>query len=495
MPDVTWYMDGDQPTPIGALPILEDRFTKPYPASLWRIDQNNGGLPYNDLMLDVLYYEPEPPIPTHAVKQKPYITLYRYYTPQDGFDGHGMFVLTPTKCTITEELNGRYEFSMEHPIDPEGRWQYIRENNIIKAMGQLFTIRVVTQQWKGASGKITAKGDHIWYQLGDNWLSTPTNTQEGTGISSIWVRNLVHSAVSYLTKARFEGDTHYTFTSYVQQGLQVPPAIGQARWRFLDKGTTPVDFFLGSNGVVLACGGEFNRDNFNFSIYERKEGAIDNAFDLRIGKNMSGIKRTIDTSTLVTYVKGYTNYVLNGTTDVRVSQAESWNDSLLDDYGIPHHIYREKEFTYNVPVNYFYRIDPPETIVEAMFKEDVHLWFTHNCEPLIAYEIDMRDLQTNPDYQMLASVDSFKVGNYGFIHDPHIGNIEIEITKTTVNAITGETEQVTFGNVRGFVGQPPEHLIIDPETAVTEIYFQVQDSEGAFCFDRNGDMIVEYEGV
>ena len=88
-----WYMDGDQPTPIAALPIVQEhftepypaslwryeggdapinglmlpivqeRFTEPYPASLWRIDESNGGLPYNELMLDVLYYEPEPPPP------------------------------------------------------------------------------------------------------------------------------------------------------------------------------------------------------------------------------------------------------------------------------------------------------------------------------------------------------------------------------------------------------------------------------------------------
>jgi len=87
MPDTTWYMDGDQPTPIAALPmvqehftepypaslwryeggdtpvtgamlsILQEHFTKPYPASLWRIDESNDGLPYNELMLDVLYVE------------------------------------------------------------------------------------------------------------------------------------------------------------------------------------------------------------------------------------------------------------------------------------------------------------------------------------------------------------------------------------------------------------------------------------------------------
>ena len=57
MPDITWYMDGDQPTPIATLPIVQERFTKPYPASLWRIDESNGGLPYTELMSDIFYAE------------------------------------------------------------------------------------------------------------------------------------------------------------------------------------------------------------------------------------------------------------------------------------------------------------------------------------------------------------------------------------------------------------------------------------------------------
>lgn len=57
------YEGGDTPINGLMLPIVQERFTEPYPASLWRIDESNGGLPYNDLMLDVLYHEPEPPPP------------------------------------------------------------------------------------------------------------------------------------------------------------------------------------------------------------------------------------------------------------------------------------------------------------------------------------------------------------------------------------------------------------------------------------------------
>lgn len=47
--------------------IIDTPFTEtwvqPFATWLWRIDENNDGYPYNDLMLDVLYHEPDPPPP------------------------------------------------------------------------------------------------------------------------------------------------------------------------------------------------------------------------------------------------------------------------------------------------------------------------------------------------------------------------------------------------------------------------------------------------
>lgn len=47
--------------------IIDTPFTEtwvqPFATWLWRIDENNDGYPYNDLMLGVLYHEPDPPPP------------------------------------------------------------------------------------------------------------------------------------------------------------------------------------------------------------------------------------------------------------------------------------------------------------------------------------------------------------------------------------------------------------------------------------------------
>ena len=58
----SWIMDSE----VGAIPekassIPDSSFIKPYPASLWRIDESNDGYPYNELMPDILYRDPTPP--------------------------------------------------------------------------------------------------------------------------------------------------------------------------------------------------------------------------------------------------------------------------------------------------------------------------------------------------------------------------------------------------------------------------------------------------
>lgn len=50
--------DGEYPVNDSALPIIQTDYTRPFPSTLWRIDQSNGGYPYHDLQLGIMTYEP-----------------------------------------------------------------------------------------------------------------------------------------------------------------------------------------------------------------------------------------------------------------------------------------------------------------------------------------------------------------------------------------------------------------------------------------------------
>lgn len=100
---VTWKMEGDYPVPTKSLPVPDGSFTKPYPASLWRIDENNGGYLYTALMPDILYYEPPQPTPP-----SPAIDPVEFY---DEYNDEYLFALNQKHrwYKLRVELLGYYE--------------------------------------------------------------------------------------------------------------------------------------------------------------------------------------------------------------------------------------------------------------------------------------------------------------------------------------------------------------------------------------------------
>lgn len=98
-----WEMEGDYPVPTKSLPVSDSSFTKPYPASLWRIDENNNGYPYNELMPDILYYEPPQPVPP-----SPIIDPIEFY---DEYNDEYLFALSQKhrRYKLRVELLGYYE--------------------------------------------------------------------------------------------------------------------------------------------------------------------------------------------------------------------------------------------------------------------------------------------------------------------------------------------------------------------------------------------------
>lgn len=59
------------------------------------------------------------------------IFAYNGYTSND-FTRMGLGAIMPISCTVTEKAGGSYELEMTHPIDPEGRWEWLSTGNIIK---------------------------------------------------------------------------------------------------------------------------------------------------------------------------------------------------------------------------------------------------------------------------------------------------------------------------------------------------------------------------
>ena len=359
------------------------------------------------------------------VPEGEYICIYDLATPQNGFSGHGLAVLRPSSCRIVEELNGSYNLTLTHPRDKEGKWQYILEMNIIKALGQLFVIQRVDEVLTGNSYTVTAYAEHITYTLNDRWIFPPVTIAGHTGTT------LMQSILSQSTDMGGDWQTNYTFD--VSSDIDAPSDFQD--WYEMPDGVTPYEMLLGSQGFIAKLGGEIYRDNFQMIINERMYGAQENAFELSIGYNLTGIKRTVDLTTFVTYLRCYD--VSDG--EYGTWWAVSWDPSTLP-RAYPRNVVRSKNFTYD-----------HEEYKAGQLERDGFAFWGQNCAPLITYELTIKDLKNAPEYKEFANNYRFKVGDKGKVWDERLQAwSDVEITRTEKDGITGETVKVIIGSQRSF---------------------------------------------
>ena len=464
-----WYIGSDG---IDNTEFLPDYgfMEQPFPLSIWQCDESvDSGMAYCPLFPDSERIDPRP------VSQIPYIRVYDQTTPQAELevdDNNGLAILIPAVCEDHETLCGMWEVNLEHPIDPEGRWQLIQQGNLLRVNGQLFTIKKTEEVWQGNSGKVTAYAECIWYQWTDEWIfaspyepvkiySKNGNDAIGQIKDALTEKVLIHGGVRY--NFRHSSDMVYDSTYLLM----------------LEEGTTPVELILGEKGLIAQKGGELHRNNFDFSVNSRKEGARDNAFDIRIGKNLKGIKRTVDTTTMCTYYRLIDS-------DTGMWYAAGW-DTQFPGYSVyfPHHVVRSELVSY--PADTDFRFD---RLAQEMLAR-----FDRNCMPTICYEIDMEDVRNNPDFAITADED-IRVGDIGRVYDERLGGtIMLEVTETVYDRVRNRCTSITVGQKQSFVYHPNSPVIwdtdgepIQPDAKDGEIW--VSDSDGVFLYDADGVKIV-----
>lgn len=401
---------------------------------VWRkSDVVNNAIPF----LPFWYYPIYTPPPYYGdVPEGEYICVYDLTTPQNGFSGHGLAVLRPSSCRIVEELNGSYNLTLTHPRDKEGKWQYILEMNIVKALGQLFVIQRVDEVLTGNSYTVTAYAEHISYTLNDKWIFPPVTIAGYTGTS------LMNSILNQATDMGGDWQTNYTFS--VSSDVNAPDDFQD--WYEMPDGVTPYEMLLGSQGFIAKLGGEIYRDNFQMIINERMYGSQDDAFELAIGYNLTGIKRTVDLTTFVTYLRCYD--VSDG--EYGTWWAVSWDPSTLP-RAYPRNVVRSKNFTYD-----------HEEYKAGQLERDGYAFWNQNCAPLITYELNVKDLKNAPEYKEFVNNYRFKVGDKGKVWDERLQAwADVEITRTEKDGITGETVKVIIGSQRSFT-RPNSYNPITP---------------------------------
>lgn len=210
-----------------------------------------------------------------------------YDSKEIAFTNNGLVVLSDTiSCLIVEELNGMYECTLEYPLDSHGKWQYLVEENVIKADGQLF--RIYKKVKTLSSVKINAR--HIFYDLLENMCEDDRLTNEDGARALEWTLDDNCQYPHPFTNTSDLGITEHT-RYYARRN--------------------PIDIIMNpDDGIIATWGGELVRDNFSISLLQARGAS--NGVLIAYGKNIQGIEETLDMDDLCTRLMPVGKAAANG---------------------------------------------------------------------------------------------------------------------------------------------------------------------------------------
>lgn len=199
------------------------------------------------------------------------ICIYDKKTTKGNFDNNGLGILSEAiSCYITEELNGDFSLELEYPANSK-KSKYLIEWNIIKADGQLFRIYMVEKDSNDKNViKVWAK--HIFYDLAYYFIES----MEGKNCS-----------VKTALEKSLIGDLLTIYT--VDSDIIISNSISLEE-------KNPVEAIF-SIINIWECG-QLKRDNFDIKILNSM--GKDAGVLIAQGKNISGLKFNIDTTSVVT---------------------------------------------------------------------------------------------------------------------------------------------------------------------------------------------------
>ncbi len=333
-----------------------------------------------------------------------------YNSKETIFENNGLVILdSPLSAIVEEELNGSYELELEYALDDRGKWEYLIEDNIIKADGQLFRIYHKTK--KLTSIKINAR--HIFYDLIDNLLEDVRPT-ETTGYGALdWV--LTHT--QYPHKFISTGD------------------VGEINTRYFIR-VNPLEAIMGKEGIINTWGGEIVRDNFTIKLLQSR--GLDRGVLVAYGKNIKEIDETLDIDSICTRLmpKGRDGLLL----------PEKYIDSsYINNYSHPK--IKIQEFDIG--------IDEEKGITESIAIEQLReaaINYMKNNKidiPEFNYKIDFIELSKTEEYKNYAVLERVYLGDTVTIKHSKLNiNLKAKVIKIVKSLITNRIEKIELGSFK-----------------------------------------------
>lgn len=352
--------------------------------------------------------------------------MIQIYKPENtDYKHNGDMTLLPDEATIHVILNGEWTATLEHPIDPEGRWKYIVDNTVVKMPSfngeQLFRVKNKEKKDSGVSVDLTpvfldAKNDCFLVDI------RPTDKNGQEALDLMTAPNARYTAKS---------DIKTVSTAYYQTMNLIEAINGN-----------------NDNSFVNRWGGEIIYDNYTVTINERAGG--DYGVQVLYGKNIvkDGFSESVDMTDVATRIvpKSYNGYMIEG--------EEPWIDSpLIEKYPTVHYgvmtfedVKMREDASEDDEENGVTICDTQEQLETALRKKCEERFESGADKPKVTIEANMELLQNTELYEDVKDLEKVSLGDTVHCNHSKLGiKSDARVIELEWDAIRNKLTSVTLG--------------------------------------------------
>lgn len=380
-----------------------------------------------------------------------------YEATETDFGHNGLGALMPSTCYVTEEVNGRFELYMEHPIDDYGKWEKLQEQRIIKAPtyrgNQQFRIYNVFKD--PITGFINVDARHTFYDLLDNLLEDvrPTvKTGEEAG-------QVMLDGCQFATAFNFTSDITGVSTAYYIR-------------------TNPVQAFIGNidQAFINRWGGEIIRDNYNIAINSRI--GADKGVRISYGKNLTGLELTLDMSGVYTRIMP-TALDENGA--VITTPQKYYDSPLIGNYPHP------KIGVLNTKIRVGQKVNgevpyPDLASAYAAMEEQAQAVFDVGVDkPRVSLNVRFIKWQDSEEYKAFTGLYSVDIGDDVTVqYKPFDIDVKLRVVEVEWDCIRKKANRLILGDKQPNITQ----TVVDMDIDLSAVNADISNLRG----DVNGDI-------
>lgn len=364
------------------------------------------------------------------------ICIYDKKTTKGNFDNNGLGILNESiLAEVTEELNGQYYLELEYPVNSK-KSIYFKEFNIIKADNQLFRIYKV-EKVQSSDKRIKVYANHIFYDLSNYFIEDERATN--SSVKTAMLKAMISNSSTIFT---VDSDIIIANTLYM---IEISPA--EAMFNIIDRWGQ----------------GELVRDNFDIKILSQKGN--DNGVLIKYGKNISGLKITVDSNDVVTklYPKGANGINLTE----KYINVPNWDSDIYP----PFPIIKKVEF----------KEAEDEVTLRKLASE---LAKTIGLSS-INIQVDFIELSKTNEYSKLKKLEKVNVGDIVTVRHSELDiDVKVKVIKVKKDLLTGINTKIELGQPLGdfLKAMDPAALI---KTATDELGNQVAQALTSMLYYGN----------